>query len=67
MMEVADKIYKIVKNMPEKQAHEVLNFAEFLQHKSPDKVRQEVALKPLPVFPGYVPPGWKNAIYEQEV
>jgi hypothetical protein len=65
-VEVANKIYQIVKNMPEKQANEVLDFAEFLYKKSADQVQQKVALKPLPVFKGYVLPGWKDAIYEQE-
>jgi Protein of unknown function (DUF2281) len=40
-MSIADRIYEAVKTMPEQQAAEVLDFAEFLQAKA-GRVNQEV-------------------------
>lgn len=64
-MSTAERIYELVKALPEAQASEVLNFVEFLQHKSQQAViSSESQLLPLPVLKGYVPQGWKDAIYE---
>jgi hypothetical protein len=41
-MSTAEKIYELVKAMPEAQAGEVLDFVEFLQHK-----QQHLNQKPL--------------------
>lgn len=43
-MNVADKIYEIVKLLPEDQANEILDFAKFLQFK---KQQEECADKSL--------------------
>jgi len=52
-----------VKALSEEQASEVLDFVEFLQHKSePLTVQSEPQLSPLPVLEGYVPQDWKDAI-----
>ncbi len=40
-MSIADRIYEAVKTMPEQQAAEVLDFAEFLQAKA-GRVSQEI-------------------------
>lgn len=37
-MSTAEKIYELVKGMPEEQIGEVLNFVESLQHKSQQAV-----------------------------
>jgi hypothetical protein len=66
-MNVADKIYELVKAMPEEKANEILDFAEFLQYKSSVQVQQAGQLKPLPTLQGYVPSEWKDAIYEEGV
>lgn len=42
-MNIADRIYEAVKSMPEQQAAEVLDFAEFLQAKTGCS-RQETGL-----------------------
>ena len=39
-MEVAERIYTLVKTMPVEQANAVLDFAEFLQHKSCTQLAQ---------------------------
>lgn len=65
-MSTAEKIYELVKGMPEEQVGEVLNFVESLQHKSQQAVAtpSEPQLLPLPVLEGFMPQGWKDAIYE---
>ena len=65
-MSTAEQIYELVKALPEAQASEVLDFVEFLQHKFQQVVviPPESQLLPLPVLEGYVPQGWKDAIYE---
>lgn len=63
-MSTAERIYDLVKALPEAQAKEVLDFVEFLQHKSQQVavVPPESQFLPLPVLEGYVPQGWKDAI-----
>ena len=40
------------------------NGREVVLHSPPPAEQQEsLTLKPLPQFPGFVPPGWKDAIY----
>lgn len=64
-MTTAKRIYELVKALPEAQASEVLDFVKFLQHKSQQaSVSSEPQLLPLPVLEGYLPQGWKDAIYE---
>lgn len=64
-MSTAERIYELVKALPEAQAREVLDFVEFLQHKSQSvtAVTSEAQLLSLPVLEGYVPQGWKDAIW----
>lgn len=62
-MSIADKIYPMVRHMPEERASEVLDFIEFLQQKYSATSRTEKTLRPLPVLEGFVPSGWKDAIY----
>jgi hypothetical protein len=64
-MNVADKIYEIVKTMPEEKVNQILDFVEFLHHKSSLSAQKEMELKSLPILQGYVPSGWKEAIYEE--
>lgn len=63
-MSTAERIYELVKALPEAQAREVLDFVEFLQHKSQSvaTVPSEAQLLSLPVLEGYVPQGWKDAM-----
>lgn len=65
-MTTAERIYELVKALPEAQASEVLDFVKLLQHKSRQvaAVSPEPQLLPLPALEGYVPQGWKDAIYE---
>ncbi len=64
-MNTAERIYELLKALPEAQASEVLDFVKFLQHKSQQvAVSSEPQLLPLPVLEGYLPQGWKDAIYE---
>ena len=65
-MNTAERIYELVKALPEAQASEVLNFVELLQHKSQQivAVPSDPQLLPLPFLEGYVRQGWKDAIYE---
>lgn len=65
-MSTAEKIYELVKGMPEEQIVEVLNFMESLQHKFQKAVAtpSKPQLLPLPVLEGVVPQGWKDAIYK---
>ena len=69
-MPPAEKIYELVKDMPPNQISEMLNFAEFLKRKSEHKKESqpqysvEVELKPRILSDGYVPEGWKDAVYE---
>lgn len=65
-MSTAEKIYELVKGMPEEQIGEVLNCMESLQHKSQKAVAtpSKPQLLPLPVLEGVVPQGWKDAIYK---
>ncbi len=64
-MSPVERIYELVKALPEAQANEVLDFVELLQHKSQQAaVSSKLQLLPLPVLKGYVPQGWKDAIYE---
>lgn len=65
-MRIADKIYEMVQQMPEEKACEVLDFVEFLQQKYSLQAQSQPSLKPLPVLEGFVPSGWKDAIYEPE-
>lgn len=53
-MTTADRIYEAVKSLPEQQAAEVLDFAEFLQTKiaRPSQERREKALATLDKFCG---------------
>lgn len=64
-MSTAERIYELVKALPEAQASEVLDFVEFLQYKFQQAaVSSEPQLLPSPVLKGYLPQGWKDAIYE---
>lgn len=40
-MNIAQRIYELVKAMPQEQANEVLDFAEFIRHKAALKVGSE--------------------------
>lgn len=73
IMSTAEKIYELVKTMPETQISEVLDFAEFLKQKAfvkveEQKLTEDRAVPPqlvsLPTLSGYIPQGWKEAIYE---
>ena len=66
-MDTAQKVYELVKAMPEAQAVEVLDFAEFLRQKVKTKPSQKRQLAPLPVLEGYIPVGWKAAILHRTV
>jgi len=65
-MNIATRIYEMVQHMPEERASEVLDFVEFLQQKYSTSSQTQKTLKPLPVLEGFVPSGWKDAIYEPE-
>lgn len=69
-MTSAERVYELVKDMPPNQISEILNFAEFIKQKSTSKNSEasttnskEPQLQPLMVSKGYVPDGWKDAIY----
>jgi hypothetical protein len=65
-MSTAQRIYELVKTLPEAQANEVLDFVEFILTKYQQAVivPSKPQLLPLPVLEGVVPQGWKDAIYE---
>jgi len=42
MASVAEKIYETVKDMPEQQAAEVLNFAEFLKYRQAERPFEKI-------------------------
>ena len=66
----AEKIYELIKDMPPHQIGEVFDFAESLKQRSSKKnselsisSSEDLQLEPLLVSEGYVPDGWKDAIY----
>ena len=74
-MNTAEKIYELVKTMPEAQISEVLDFAEFLNQKASAKPEgRKLAedrfvpsqLVSLPNFSGHIPQGSKEAIAKQD-
>lgn len=74
-MSNAERIYELVKTMPEAQSREVLDFAEFLQQKASAKAEEHKLtedrsvpsqLVSLPTFSGYIPQGRKENITNQD-
>jgi Protein of unknown function (DUF2281) len=68
-MSNAEKIYELVKTMPEAQISEVLDFAEFLKQKASAKAEEHKLtedksvpsqLVSLPTFSGHIPQGSKG-------
>lgn len=78
-MTAAEQVYELLKAMPPHQVGEVLDFAKFLKQKAASHSGVETThtsddsgllaetvepdLKPLITLPGYIPDGWKDAIY----
>jgi hypothetical protein len=63
-MAVDQRLMETLNALPAARRQEVLDFAEFLRsqvERSRAGTRSEVT--PLPVLPGRMPPGWKDAIY----
>lgn len=63
-MTVEQRLMNTLSSLTPGRQQEVLDFAEFLRSKverSPAATRNE--LTPLPVLPGRMTPGWKDAIY----
>ncbi len=64
-MTVAEQLLAILHALPPEQQAEVLDFAEFLRLRLKPAPQPPAAdLKPLPILDGWVPPGWKDAIYD---
>jgi hypothetical protein len=73
-MNTAEKIYELVKTMPEAQISEVLDFAEFLNQKASAKPEDRklaedrsvpLQLVSLPTFSGRLPQGRKENIADE--
>ena len=47
-MSSADKLYELAKALPEEQAAEILDFAEFLLHKAKLQAERDITLKESP-------------------
>ena len=63
-MTLDQRLMQTLNALPAARRQEVLDFAEFLRsqvEQSPAGTRSE--LTPLPVLPGRMTPGWKDAIY----
>jgi len=63
-MTLDQRLMQALNALPAARRQEVLDFAEFLRsqvEQSPAGTRSE--LTPLPVLPGRMTPGWKDAIY----
>ena len=64
---IEDQVLSVLRVLPPAQQREVLNFAEFLQqHRQPTEPGPTTTLLPLPVLEGWVPAGWKEAIYGEQ-
>ena len=64
-MTVEEQLLETLHALPPAQQAEVLHFAEFLRLRlKPAPQVLAADLKPLPTLDGWVPPGWKDAIYD---
>ena len=62
-MTIEEQILETLHALPPEQQAEVLDFAEFLRLRLKSAPQPPAAdLMPLPILPGRVPPGWKDAI-----
>ena len=63
-MTVEQRLLQTLHALPAVRQQELLDFAEFLRsqaEEAPRETRQK--LTPLPVLPGRMVPGWKDAVY----
>jgi hypothetical protein len=64
---IEDQVLSVLRVLPPVQQREVLDFAEFLQqHRQPTEPGPTATLLPLPVLEGWVPTGWKEAVYDEQ-
>ena len=64
MMTVEQRLLQTLHALPAARQQELLDFAEFLRSQTEQAPRETRGkLTPLPVFPGRMVPGWKDAIY----
>jgi hypothetical protein len=64
MMTVEQRLLQTLHALPVARQQELLDFAEFLRlqaERAPRETRRK--LTPLPVLPGRMVPGWKDAVY----
>ena len=65
-MTVEEQLLETLHALPPAQQAEVLDFAEFLRLRVKPAPQVPAAdLEPLPILDGWVPPGWKDAIYDR--
>jgi hypothetical protein len=63
-MTVEQRLLETLHALPTARQQELLKFAEFLRSQTeqvPRETRRKLTL--LPVFPGRMVPGWKDAVY----
>ena len=63
-MTVEQRLLQTLHALPAARQQELLDFAEFLRSQAEQAPRERRhKLTPLPVFPGRMVPGWKDAVY----
>jgi hypothetical protein len=63
-MTVEQRLLQTLHALPAARQEELLDFAEFLRSQTEQAPRERHrTLTPLPVLPGRMVPGWKDAIY----
>lgn len=63
-MTVEQRLLETLHALPAARRQELLDFAEFLRSQTEQAAREtRPKLTPLPVFPGRMVPGWKDAVY----
>jgi hypothetical protein len=61
---VEQRLLETLHELPPARQQELLDFAEFLRFQAEQAPREtRHKLTPLPVFPGRMVPGWKDAVY----
>jgi hypothetical protein len=65
-MTIEEQVLIVLRSLPAEKQREVLDFAEFLRDREPTFAAEPAEeLLPLPILEGYVPEGWKDAIYDE--
>ena len=67
MMTVEEKVIQILRRLPDMRQQEILDFAEFLVARDEPFQPKIGMLEPLLVLTGFVPQGWKEAVYDDKI